>query len=444
MAARLAEQFQAQNRALLTLMDARIERLFDGNNVVLKIENGNAVGAIPLFSPTSAAPDYGLVVQPRFPWKGIGPMLIDMGWRVVPTPLKLPLLKRSERKVPPWVLSAMILARMRALLQALTRRFEVTDDERSSPRGTVRWPIYAIRNISRGNFLSIPCTFPDLRDDRLLKGAIRYTLEKQLRSLETQREHGPFIGRLIEVCNELMRKVLDVQSYLPSSVVMASWIKRPLRPEHVIGGLQAIEWTVEDRGLAGLSDLEGIPWTMPMDQFFEAWVETIFHTVARQSGAEFLTGRKRETVRAINWDPAHIGSQKSLIPDIWLEWPWITLIVDAKYKRHWEELQLQPWRSAEELLREQHRSDLLQVVAYAALASTPRVVACLVYPCSPHTWRSLRERKRSIHKAVINIASRALNLWLAAIPMATPSHEVATFFAHEVRELFDSALPFAQ
>ena len=30
-------------------------------------------------------------------------------------------------------------------------------------------------------------------------------------------------------------------------------------------GMQAIDWTVEERGLAGLSDLEGIPWTMPME-----------------------------------------------------------------------------------------------------------------------------------------------------------------------------------
>jgi hypothetical protein len=48
--------------------------------------------------------------------------------------------------------------------------------------------------------------------------------------------------------------------------------------------LEAIDWTAEERGLAGLSDLEGIPWTMPMEQFFEAWVETVMRSVARQMG----------------------------------------------------------------------------------------------------------------------------------------------------------------
>jgi len=52
------------------------------------------------------------------------------------------------------------------------------------------------------------------------------------------------------------------------------WLRRPLGSDALMEGLQAIDWSVEERGLAGLSDMEGLPWTMPMDQFFEAWVET--------------------------------------------------------------------------------------------------------------------------------------------------------------------------
>lgn len=104
-AARLTEQFVAQNHSLMALLDVRIERDYDGNDLHLLIQAGSAVGAIPLISPTTARPDYGLVVQPRFPWAGIGPMLAEMGWRVGPTPLRLPLLRRSERRVPVWVLS---------------------------------------------------------------------------------------------------------------------------------------------------------------------------------------------------------------------------------------------------------------------------------------------------------------------------------------------------
>lgn len=433
--ARLAEQFVALNRSLMSLLDVRIHRNYDGGDVRLLIESGSAVGALPLISPTTARPDYGLIVQPRFPWAGIGPMLAEMGWRISPKPLQLPLLHRSERRVPVWVLSFMILARLKALVDSLDRRFEFTKEACPAPRGAVDWTEYATRSLPTAGLLTVPCSFPDLRDDRLLKGAVRHTVERQLRALETQKEHGAFVHRLIEFAQALLRCVQSVPPYLPSSAMLGSWLRRPLRTEPLISGLQAIEWTVEERGLAGTSDLEGIPWTMSMDQFFEAWVETVFQVVARSTGGRIKVGRKRQTIQPINWTPTYTGSQKSLVPDILLEWESTTLIVDAKYKRHWEELQHHPWASLDEQLHEQHRNDLLQVLAYANLARTPSVIACLVYPCSTTSWDSLRERRRLIHRAELTAGSRSVRLWLTALPMAASVNLMAIPLVDEIRQV---------
>lgn len=425
-AARLADQFISQNRPLLNQLSVTIHQAYDGSDVRLILQTGNRVGAIPLVSPSTARPDFGLVVQPRFPWAGIGPMLAEMGWRIAPTPLRLPLLHRSERRVPPWVLSSMILMRLKLLLDSLDRRFEIVHETRPTPRGTVNWSGYASRSLPTAGVLRIPCTYPDLRDDRLLKGAIRHTLQKHLRALQTQTAHGSFIHRLIDLAEDLLRRVHGIPAHVPSPLALASWLKRPLRTDPFQEGIKAIEWTVEDRGLAGLSDLEGIPWKMEMDKFFEAWLETLFQSVARKTGATFRVGRKKETVHAIAWDPPYLGSQKSLIPDLWLEWPTTTLIVDAKYKRHWEEMQFRSWANAENEMREQHRADLLQVLAYANLARTRKVIACLAYPCAPTTWNSLRERGRSIHRAEITVSDRTIDIWLTAFPMATRIEQVSS------------------
>jgi hypothetical protein len=434
-AARMAEQFISQNRSLMSRLGVHVERDYDGTDVALLISAGSEVGAIPLFSPTTARLDYGLVVQPRFAWGGIGPMLAEMGWRVTPTPLHLPLLHRSERRVPAWVLSSMVLMRLKALLGSLDRRFEITTETRNTPRGRVEWTRYATENVPRANFLSIPCRFADLRDDRLLKGAIRHTLERQARALETQKEHGAFIHRLLEFAQELLRTVQTVPVYVPSPSVIGSWMRRPMRAEHFVDGLKAIEWTIEERGLAGLSDLEGIPWMMPMDQFFEAWIETVFGIVARQTGGNLKVARKRETTQPIAWEPPYLGSQKSLVPDVWLEWDSITLIVDAKYKRHWEEMQRYPWSDIEEQFRKEHRNDLLQVLAYANLARTPRVIVCLAYPCSPENWLSLNDRGRVLHKAEISVGQRSLHLWLTAMPMATVAERIAAPLSCQLRSV---------
>ncbi len=439
-AARMAEQFIKQNRALMSLLDVSMVRDHDGDDVQLRIQAGSKVGAIPLFSPTSARLDYGLVIQPRFPWPGIGPMLAEMGWRISPTPLRLPLLRRSERRVPLWVLSSMILARLKALIDSLDRRFEIARETLLAPRGTVHWMEYSSRSLASARWLSVPCSFPDLRDDRLLKGGIRYSLERQIRALETQKEHGSFVHRLIELGQQLLRRVQMVPTYVPSSSTLGAWLRRPMRTTQFMEGLQAIEWTVDERGLAGVSDLEGIPWTMPMDQFFEAWAETVFRVVAQRTGGQVSVGRKRETVHPLNWEPPYLGSQKSLIPDICLIWDDLTLIVDAKYKRHWEELQRRSWSGIEEELREQHRNDLLQVLAYANLARTSNVIACLAYPCSPMSWDSLRERGRLIHKAEITIGTRSLQLWLTALPMATALERFVTPLIDHVRRTLQQKL----
>jgi 5-methylcytosine-specific restriction endonuclease McrBC regulatory subunit McrC len=135
----------------------------------------------------------------------------------------------------------------------------------------------------------------------------------------------------------------------------------------------------------------------------------------------------------VNWNPPYLGSQKSLVPDIWLEWESATLIVDAKYKRHWEELQQRSWVNVEDELREQHRNDLLQVLAYANLARTAEVIACLAYPCSLQSWISLRERGRLLHRAEFAVGARRIHLWLTAVPMATDVERIASEVAEHVR-----------
>jgi len=213
---------------------------------------------------------------------------------------------------------------------------------------------------------------------------------------------------------------------------MEAWFRRPLKTEGFVDGLQALQWTIERRGLGGANKLEGIPWVMEMERFFEAWIETVFHSIARKTGGIMKTGRLRQTTRPISWDPPYLGSQKSLVPDLWLQWGSTTLILDAKYKRHFQELQSHNWGAIEAEWKEQHRNDLLQVLAYANLAQSRTIVSCLIYPCTPATWNYLNDAGKLFHKAEITVGQRALHLWMTAAPMKAAVDEVA---APLVREL---------
>jgi hypothetical protein len=152
-------------------------------------------------------------------------MLTEMGWRVAPSVLPLALLPQSDRRIPPWVLSTVVLLRIEALLAQLERRFEMREEHRTAPKGRVNWQNYAAQSIPRAAFLSIPCRYPDLLDDRRLRAAIRFTLERQYRSLEGQRTMGVFVLRLMEFCQALLRRVGDVIARRPSPEELDSWLR---------------------------------------------------------------------------------------------------------------------------------------------------------------------------------------------------------------------------
>ena len=430
--ARLAEQFVTRNRSPLGELGVSVSQRYIGSSVDLVFESSFKVGAVPLVSPTTGSPDYGLIVRPRFDWSGIGPMMSQMGWRIIPSPLAMALLPRSDRKIPPWVLSTIVLARIESILSQLTKRFEMISEDRSSPKGTIDWAAYGSSRLARARFLDVPCRFPDLRSDRALRSAIRFTLEKQRRGLEGQRTSGAHVLRLLERCRSLLEQVRDVSPRDPSVKELDAWLRGPLRSPLFKDGIQAIEWTTNDRGLAGLSDLSGLPWVMSMDEFFEAWCETVMSLVSLRIGGTLRTGRQRQTVAPLAWQPSYLGSQKSVVPDLMLERGDLTVIVDAKYKEHWEEMQPRRWGQQEDELRERHRADLLQVLAYANLSTSTRTIAVLAYPCSVATWESLASRRRLFHRAALRAGDRVVEIVLTAFPMGVAAQRVAEPLAEEL------------
>jgi len=203
------------------------------------------------------------------------------------------------------------------------------------------------------------------------------------------------------------------------------WRRVPLRTTVFREGLQAIEWSVGERGLAGLADLEGLPWRMPMETFFEAWCETVARSLVQRIGGVVQTGREKQTLVPLSWDPPWSGSQRYLLPDVVLRRQDDVVVFDAKYKAHFEEISAHSWRDIEDQISESHRADLFQVLAYSSLFESPRVTCCLLYPCRRSTWDPLKKTGRTFHRASVAAGTRTVEVILAAIPMDGTADEAA-------------------
>jgi hypothetical protein len=421
---RRSEDFLRMNHGLLRDFGVSGQVGSANGEMGLWLETDTHIGAMPLLSPATAKPDLGLVLEPRFTWRSAGDMLSGTGFRVTPEILPIQrMVAQSDRMIPAWVLSATVLMRIAVVLKQFNRRFEHHDDVLSAPKGQVQWGRYITEHIAHGKWLEVPCCFPDLLPDAKLGGALHWTVLRHQGALRTQLGRHEVVNQLLQRC-ETMLTVL--RSFVPvrpapgwqpqGGSAMAEVFRR---------GLEAIHWTIDERGLGGTSDLAGLPWRMDMAPFFEAWVEAIGDQVARQHGATLTTGRRKETTVRLHWQPAKYGTQRTLIPDVVLQRPGVTVVIDAKYKRHAQLVGYGMYGTGVHDWQAQHREDLLQCLAYSSLFDTPRVVACLAYPTPDDRWSRLNNEGRVLSRATIRHGLRQVEVALLAVPMSGNVKEAA-------------------
>lgn len=424
LAQRRTENFLEMNRGVLNDFGVIGQLGGQRGNIGLWLETETRIGALPLLSPSSAKPELGLVIEPRFSWSSTGDMLVGTGFRITPDILPLPrMVPNSDRQIPSWVLSATVLMRIEALVKQASRRFEIKEAVLSAPKGQVNWTRYATNHWAQGQYLSIPCRFPELLEDTKLRGVMHWTVLRHQDALRTQRGRHVAVLHLLQRCEALLIQLRPFAPRQPET----GW-----RPENnnlsndvFRKGLEAIHWTVDERGLGGTSDLAGLPWRMDMATFFEAWIESIAETTAKRFQAKLSVGRRHETLVRLNWQPQRLGTQRALIPDVVLQRADVTLVIDAKYKRHAQLVGYGGFGKGEHDWQAQHREDLLQVLAYSSLFDTPRVIACLAYPTAHDQWQLLRDQGRVMSRATVRHGLRQIEIALIAVPMSGRTEEIA-------------------
>jgi 5-methylcytosine-specific restriction endonuclease McrBC regulatory subunit McrC len=152
---------------------------------------------------------------------------------------------------------------------------------------------------------------------------------------------------------------------------------------------------------------------------WEHYVEATVRREAALVGGNVRVGRKRETVFPLEWsDPSH-RSLGHLVPDIVVFTSRSVHVIDAKYKAHLAELDEHGWVRFTDDVREAHRADVHQVLAYASLYSADEVIASLVYPLRRGTFESLARRGRDRSVAQLLHGGRRVRVELRGVPFGT-------------------------
>ena len=128
---------------------------------------------------------------------------------------------------------------------------------------------------------------------------------------------------------------------------------------------------------------------------------------------------------------------RSLIPDIVVRRGDQTIVIDAKFKNFKQEMTVQDWTEIPEMSREEHRHDLLQVLAYTTAYSLKPLSACLVYPVANRLYEELKQRGNLHQRALLSENGRDVGIVLTAVPLRGNIDDVAEEFANSLIDIVD-------
>jgi len=269
----------------------------------------------------------------------------------------------------------------------------------------------------------VPCRFPDLASDPILRRHIRWALGRVRRELLLVGDDLVALS-LAQLALQMLDALSDVAPLMPlrddlerrsrSSGLMDQWLHR---------GLEAIAWIVDERGLGGGSERDGLAWILPLPELWEDYVEQVYRDEAARMGGTVRVARLRETTVPIEWSDPALRTLGHLAPDIVIRRHRSLQIVDAKYKAHLVEITELDWRRLESDLRDAHRADLHQILAYASLYEAEEITATLVYPLQHATYASLREQQRDRSYAELAHGGRSVRLELRGLPFGRTRRE---------------------
>ncbi len=413
-----AENFLAANSQSLSALNISSELALTHYEMTVRLHPGGVIGAAPLYAPDTRKITTGGVVRPRYDWDGIGLLLQQVGWSAAPRLLPLPMVPGSAREVPPWVLAGPILNRLGRLVKEIRRGFRMREEIRQNPRGQILWTRYVTEMASRGAFHQLPCRFSDLGPDQLLQSYLRWGIEKVWFSMIPFSRHDTIARHLALEAETLLFELRHIRSQMPEHSILDRWLRlEGLPSDYLRGGLQALGWLVDDRGLGDTSENDGLAWSLPMHELFERWVECLARVWAHRFGGQVRSAFAGDTTIPLRWSQSGQSGMKSLEPDIVVQQGDRVIIIDAKYKNHFEELDDHRWAELGEEIREQHRHDVHQILAYASLFEASSITALLIYPMQVNTWERLSKRGYNWIQAGLNHHGRALTLALTGLPL---------------------------
>jgi hypothetical protein len=343
----------------------------------LHFKTGQFVGAIPLRRPDTGKQGGDFLVYPRFGTRGEAfakltkiMSLLEEGVR--PEFMSsLPLASGAMVRPPLYYDAIKYVDFFETASHAPWRKFRVENGSYPYPKSSTKWEIYARKSHNPENALQYPVTESVLSIDHREWQMLKYVLLLAVHELKKPTTPQDLRLRSLQKAETLMQKTKDIIPLATSEIPA-----RFTDPKDIKTLKAQAQQLLKQEGSAMSA------WRMDIAILFERYAQFVLAKAVAELPARMY---KNPRFSSRSYIPA--WGMRQLEPDALIMLENSTIPVDAKYKAHYYGQGVMS-----DVLKDAHRADLHQILAYCSFSNSSDKTGLLIYPADVYSQKRIDYR----------------------------------------------------
>lgn len=360
-----SQKFLSINKDVFEFLGVKPRIINTDQNTSIAFRTSSFIGAIPLRASDTGKQIGDFVVMPRFTGRDRFEDYIEilnlLGTEISPEVIdSLPLASGKNFRPPLYLEAVKFIAALEVLISKLWRKFNNVEKISSQPSGQINWNKYTNNEYKIENRLKFPTRKNILSEFHNEYSEVRYVFDlcknELLSSNTPQRIKNIIRPRLNFIEEKLYHHKPSVTNNISISSSDSPVIKICKEQANKILNFNLVDSTA---------------WRVDFSDVFEKFVQHIFKEVANETGGKLFANFKfqSKTSKHYSWELKHIEPDAIYKKDKFL------VFIDAKYKSN-----LYNKFGNSETLKDDHRRDLHQIMAYSSFSKTNLKYGFLCYP----------------------------------------------------------------
>jgi len=373
------QKFIDYNSSLYNFLGVQPFIIGTDQNTSLAFRSSSYIGTIPLRASDTGKQIGDFVVMPRFTGRDRFEDYIEilnlLGTEISPEVIdSLPLASGKNFRPPLYLEAVKFIASLEALLMKPWRKFDNVEKISDQPFGQINWNKYINTEYKVESRLKFPTRKNILSEFHSEYSEVRYVFD--ICKIELLSSNTPQ-----RIKNTIRPKLNFVEEKLYLHMPKATnkiLIKSSDRTTIRVCKEQANK-------ILSFNFVDSTAWRVDFSDVFEKFVQYIFKEVAKETGGKLFANFKFQsrTSKHYSWELKHIE------PDAIYQKEKFLVFIDAKYKSN-----LYNKFDKSEILKDDHRHDLHQIMAYSSFSKTDLKYGILCYPSDHLELKTIKYNNR--------------------------------------------------